>query len=429
MDAHLSVCPEIGWRAPCAGSCVFMSVSLHPVHLPLAKSFHRWALVVALVAGPGVAQAQQQASGDDWQLCRGQSDEVARLACFDRWAAAQSPAATSPSTADTGHAAWASTNTGPAVPAAPVAAAAQTGAASGSRVTRGQDERPCSDPRNSQLSRFWELEPDSDCGTFGIRGYRPLSLSWIGSDSVNTAPSSPSAGHTVTTPVAYSTSENRIQLSVRTKIARGLLTDGDSPLRDSLWFGYTQQSYWQLFNASISRPFRSTDHEPELTYILPTDVPLDGGWRLRYGGLSLNHQSNGQSLPLSRSWNRIILMAGMEKDDRFTLTGRVWARVPERSDQDDNPDIADYVGRAEVSAAWNVDKINTLGITLRHSLRTQARGSVRLEWLRAIGTPRANGEPGGLRFHTQLFRGYGDSLLDYNRRRTVLSVGLSLVDF
>ena len=30
---------------------------------------------------------------------------------------------------------------------------------------------------------------------------------------------------------------------------------------------------------------------------------------------------------------------------------------------------------------------------------------------------------------TQLFNGYGDSLLDYNRRRTVLSIGLSLVDF
>ena len=365
--------------------------------------------------------------GDGWKACSSQTDGVARLACFDRWAALQAPAVALPSVTS-GQAAWASANP-PAAAPTPAETPAAAGTASATIAAQAPEERPCSDPRSSQLSRFWELEPASDCGTFGIRGYRPLSLSWIGSDSVNTAPSSPSAGHTATTPVDYSTSETRIQLSVRTKIARGLLTDGDSPRRDSLWFGYTQQSYWQLFNADISRPFRSTDHEPELTYIFPTDAPLDGGWRLRYGGLSLNHQSNGQSLPLSRSWNRIILMAGMEKDDRFTVTGRVWARVPERSDQDDNPDIADYVGRAEVAATWNVDKTHTLGITLRHSLRSQARGSVRLEWLRAIGTPRANGEPGGLRFHTQLFSGYGDSLLDYNRRRTVLSVGLSLVDF
>ncbi len=385
----------------------------------------RWALVSTLTAGAALAQTQTSvAAADGWKACSGQTDSQARLTCFDRWAGAQSstaPAAPTPSEADRG--AWASANP-------PAVVHVDERLAQGeSRASGTPNERDCADPRTSQMSRFWELEPASDCGTFGIRGYRPLSLSWIGSDSVNTAPSSPSAGHSATTPVDYSTSETRIQLSVRTKIARGLLTEGHSPLRDSLWFGYTQQSYWQLFNGAISRPFRSTDHEPELIYILPLDAPLNHGWRLRYGGLALNHQSNGQTLPLSRSWNRIILMAGMEKDDQFSLTGRIWARVPERADQDDNPDISDHIGRAEVAAFWNVNKTHSLGVTLRHSLRSKARGSVRLEWLQAIGQKRADGEPGGLRFHTQLFSGYGDSLLDYNRRRTVLSVGLSLVDF
>lgn len=279
------------------------------------------------------------------------------------------------------------------------------------------------------MSRYWELEPASDCGSFGIRVYHPMSLSWTDSDGVNTAPSSPTPGHTVTTPVPYTTSEARIQLSVRTKIARGLLTDGDSSRRDSLWFGYTQQSYWQLLSGDISRPFRSTDHEPELIYIFPIDTPLNAGWRLRYAGLSLNHQSNGQSLPLSRSWNRIIVMAGMEKDDRFALRGRLWARIPGKRHLDGNPDISDMIGRAELAATWNINNTHSLGLTLRHSLRRSARGSVRLEWMRAIGPARADGEPSGLRWHVQLFTGYGDSLLDYNRRRTVLSLGLSLVDF
>ena len=285
----------------------------------------------------------------------------------------------------------------------------------------------CRNPRFSNLSRFWELEAGSDCGTFSIRGYRPISLSWIGSDSVNTLPGSDAPGHSATVSQPYSTSETRIQLSVRTKIVQGLLTRGQPLLRDSLWFGYTQQSYWQLFNGAISRPFRTTDHEPEVTYIFPLDAPLPGGWRLRYAGLSAVHQSNGQSLPLSRSWNRLIAMAGMEHGDKLRLMGRVWKRQYEDPADDDNPGIADYIGRAELAGFWDVNRDNTLGLTLRHSLQSQARGSVRLEWLRSVGD--STGNRSGLRFHTQLFSGFGDSLVDYNRRRTVLSLGLSLVDW
>ncbi len=388
------------------------------------------AMAPAISAQPG-ADATQPAG--DWAACTALADNAARLACFDRWAAEHRAA-----TARTQQSAAAALPAAPALGPAPADSTSRAAHASANLAmpvpTEGSTAsdpglRPCSDPQTSPLSRFWELEPASDCGTFGIRVYRPLSLSWIGSDSVNTAPSTPSPGHTATRPVAYSTSETRVQLSVRSKIARGLLTTGDAPLRDSLWIGYTQQSYWQLFNGDISRPFRSTDHEPELIYIFPLDEPLEAGWRVRYAGLSLNHQSNGQSLPLSRSWNRIILMAGMEQDTRFALRARLWARVPEKSGQDDNPDISDMVGRAELAASWNIDNNHTLGLTLRHSLRSAARGSVRLEWMQALGPARANGEPSGLRWHVQLFSGYGDSLLDYNRRRTVLSLGLSLVDF
>ncbi len=380
--------------------------------------------LVAPLLLPLSAQAQPVAPNTSWAQCSAlTADNAARLACFDRWAQAQQPATTITTTAATPEptAALASTTTVSAP--APVAPAAAEPTATAQAFLK-----PCTNPKTTELSRFWELEPASDCGTFGIRGYRPISLSWIGSDSVNTAPSSPAAGHTATY-TAYRTSEARIHLSVRTKIARGILTESESGRNDSLWFGYSQQSNWQLFNGAISRPFRTTDHEPEITYIYPTDAPLPGGWRLRYSGISAVHQSNGQSLPLSRSWNRAVLMAGMEKGDDLRVLARVWARLPESSEKDDNPDISNYIGRAEVAGFWNVNKDNTLGITLRHALRTKARGSVRLEWLKTLGGSVASGDYSGLRFHTQLFSGYGDSLVDYNRRRTVLSLGLSLVDF
>ena len=246
------------------------------------------------------------------------------------------------------------------------------------------------------------------------------------SDSVNTAPSSPTPGHTASEQ-PYLTSEGRIQLSVRTKIGQGFLPDSMTGGHDSLWFAYTQQSYWQIFTSSISRPFRSTDHEPELIYIAPTTADLPGGWRLRYTGVSLTHQSNGQSLPLSRSWNRLIAMAGMEMGGRFTVTGRLWNRITDGDGVDDNPDIEDFVGRAELSGSWHPDKGNSLILTLRHSLNQNANGSYRLEWLRKIGDAGRGDRDSGLRFHAQLFSGYGASLVDYNRLRPGLSIGLTLV--
>jgi phospholipase A1 len=335
-----------------------------------------------------------------WQQCASLvNDPEARLNCFDQWAAQQpfAPAAAPP----------------PPVTIVMTAPAAHD----------------CKSTRFSDLSRFWELEAGSDCGTFGIRGFHPISLSWIGSDSVNTKPGSPSPGHTAAAATGYSPSETRIQLSIRTKMAQGLLTQQQPLKRDSLWFGYSQQSNWQIFSGDLSRPFRTTDHEPEVTYIYPSDAELPMGWQLRYSGISVVHQSNGQPLPLSRSWNRTVLMAGMEKGNRFRLEGKVWQRINEDPADDDNPDISDKIGRAELAGYWDVNADNTLGATLRHSLRADSNGSVRLEWLRKLGTSGIPGSQNGLRFHTQLFTGYGDSLVDYNRHRTVLSVGLSLVDW
>jgi phospholipase A1/A2 len=352
-----------------------------------------------------------------WQQCARLADNKdARLACFDRWAQQQTlPAAAVPAAPPV----LASTP-----PPAPKVDGPVDAAVPATRVISVATEQGCRDLQYSTLSRFWELENGSDCGTFGFRAYRPLNVSFSAANARPETPTSPAPGHTGTA-TAYQANEMRIGLSVRTKLAQGLLTLGDPQKKDSLWFAYSQQSAWQLFNSPISRPFRNTDHEPEMMYVYPTDYQLPGGWRWRYAGVGLVHQSNGQGLPQSRSWNRVYLMGGMELDDRFQVTARVWRRIHEGARADDNPDISDYVGRAELSGRWNVNRDNTLGITWRTTLRDNARGSVRLEWLKAIGDPVKS----NLRFHAQLFSGYGDMLIDYNRRRTVLSLGLSLVDF
>lgn len=372
-------------------------------------------LCLALAAASPLAALAQMptspAPTDSWQACAATADGAARLACFDSWSARQQaqPGAVAPAGSQP-----AAASAPPVVPAAPAQVA---GAEAG-----------CRDARHSHLSRFWELERGTDCGTFELRGYRPISLAVVASDTVNRQPTSPAPGRSALEPEDYRTTETRLQLSARIKVAKDLFTGRDAVRSDSLWVGYTQQSYWQFFTGRISRPFRSTDYEPEAMYVYPADIGLPGGWRLRYAGAGLSHQSNGRSLPTSRSWNRAYLMTGLELDDRFTVEARIWKRVAE-NDNDDNPDISGLIGRAELSGTWHMDKVNTLGATVRHSLRSPGHGSVRLDYFRALGKGARWGNLNDLRLHAQVFSGYGDSLLDYNRRRNVVSLGLALVDW
>jgi phospholipase A1/A2 len=388
-------------------------------------------LLCAGLMASGLAQAQSSPAATpaastpnlDWQACQAlKSDPAGQLACFQRWADAQ----TSPD------------KRAPALTTAPANAATGQPATQVLLLptlnTESPDGKPvgCKDNAYSELSKFWELQRGTDCDNFGLRGYRPTTLAVIASSSVNEQPTSDAEGHSALKAQPYNRTETRIQLSVRTKVAKGLLKDGaqNDDDHDSVWIGYTQQSYWQLFNADLSRPFRVTDHEPEAIYIYPHQIALPGGWNYRLSGVGMVHQSNGQGLPLSRSWNRVYLMGAAEKvlsrDSGLILQGRIWDRLPEPAGDDDNPGIENYVGRAELFGGWQLSKSNSVGVTLRHSLRSAGRGSARLDWTVA---PTASPNYTGLRYHLQLFSGYGDSLLDYNRKRHVLSVGLSLVDW
>ncbi|MDO4724288.1 MAG: phospholipase A [Comamonadaceae bacterium] len=380
-----------------------------------------------------------------WQQCdQLRHSDAARLACYDQWAAQQrqpglaatpaAPEQTAPSAAtgstataygDSGHTTVQpqASGTGLRAPASADAVALQPPA---TVVISAHDG--CRNPAFGRTARMWELDADTDCGNFRFRGYRPLTIGIAIGDAVNRQPHSPAHADTPPAQQPYQHHEAQLQLSVRTKLASHLLTRGHPTKRDSLWFGYTLNAQWQAFNGQISRPFRNTDHEPELIYIYPLLWQLPGGAQLSHAGLGLNHQSNGQSDPLSRSWNRYYAMLGMELGPRWTLQARLWQRLKEQPGQDDNPGISRRIGRAELLSSWELSQRNTLALTLRHPLRGQNGGSARLEWYRTLGQGFMGGKS-NLRLRTSLFHGYGDSLIDYNLKRTTLSIGLSLLDF
>lgn len=266
------------------------------------------------------------------------------------------------------------------------------------------------------LADRWELDDAHRRGIFVLRPYKPMYiLPGHFSRHVNETPSSPSPGHEVQSPITQRDGEVKYQISFKAKLWDNILGDNGD-----LWFGYTQQSHWQLYNSKRSAPFRETNYEPELMLVLRTHYRLFG-LDARMLAMGLNHQSNGRSLPLSRSWNRVFAEVGMERGD-FLVMLRPWWRIPENPNKDDNPDISDYVGRADLLL---VKKFGTHQVSalLRHTLRTGAnnRGAVQLDWSFPLA--------GYLKGHVQLFSGYGESLIDYNFRQTSIGFGISLVQW
>jgi phospholipase A1 len=214
--------------------------------------------------------------------------------------------------------------------------------------------------------------------------------------------------------------EAQFQFSVKVPLAQGLL----HPL-DGVYFGFTTQAFWQVYNTEISAPFRETNYEPELFWVRP--VP----WRILGGDaaavvLGLSHESNGRSQPLSRSWNRLYANLIWERN-RFVFSFKPWWRIPEDAktdpsdaDGDDNPDIEHYLGHFEFSALYR-EQGQEIGLMLRNNLhKDDNRNTLRLEWTFPLY--------GRLRGYAQYFNGYGESLIDYDARIERIGFGFLLTD-
>jgi phospholipase A1/A2 len=278
-----------------------------------------------------------------------------------------------------------------------------------------RDSPPSSMARRlTYLERQWQLGEAASEQVLRVLPYRPLYLFPVSvTDETNPLPSSPAAGRSVTgTGLNLQPAEAVFQISFKTKLWHRVL---NTPLH--LWAGYTQKSYWQIFNSDTSRPFRETVYEPEMMLTLPTGMQW-GGLQIRMLGLAINHQSNGRPLPQSRSWNRVMGLAGLQYG-QWSVMARPWWRLPEDGGGD-NPDIANFAGRMDVSLLRDLGQRQTLGLTFQHSLRsgTQSHGSGQVEYSWPLY--------GDLRGRVHLFSGYGENLIDYNLRQTRLGFGVSL---
>ncbi len=276
------------------------------------------------------------------------------------------------------------------------------------------------DGSGSLMSKFWELDAVDKRGTFNFTGYKPNYVLPLHLTSrINRAPQSPNQAAVLLPD--YRALEAKFQLSLRTKVAQDVLLPGAD-----LWLGFTQQALWQIWNSQDSKPFRNSDYEPEAIYMVPTPYSLQSlplGWRWRYTQLALAHQSNGQSDPLSRSWNRVYLGAGFERGD-WSFTAKINKRLSESYSTDNNPDLIDFRGRGEYRLAWN-SRLSTAALTFRSSLQNRKYGALEFEWTHPVYAD----QPNGIRWYVQVFSGYGETLTDYNFRQTSVGAGVTFLTF
>ncbi len=216
-------------------------------------------------------------------------------------------------------------------------------------------------------------------------------------------------------------SDARLQISFKYQ----LFGPAASPDRRQSWeqgihFAYTQRMFWDL--GAKSSPFRNIDFMPELFYLAPT-IGIGSGVSLGGQG-GFRHESNGQSGAGSRSLNTLyvqpVASVGLGSY-RLSVGPRLWLYAGSLSD---NPDIKRYRGNTGLFAEIGEDDGLRITTNTRFNLGS-GKGAIDAD----ISYPIDRLIGGNLNFYLfgQAFTGYGENLLDYNRRMTRLRVGLAIV--
>lgn len=250
-----------------------------------------------------------------------------------------------------------------------------------------------------------ELERESSLNPFAITTYRRNYLMpW----SYNTNPNGEdfrqlSEGHIGNAEVKY-------QFSAKFSLVEDMFDDNGD-----LYFAYTQRSWWQAYNSEDSAPFRETNFEPEIFVSFDNDMTF-WGWTNTQNRVAFNHQSNGRSATLSRSWNRIYAETIFQRGDWAFSVAPHW-RVPESESEDDNPDIERYMGYGDISLAKRIMDSHEASLLVRGNPSAGHMGT-QLDYSWPLF--------GNIRGYVQYYNGYGESLIDYNHHNNRLSLGFSL---
>lgn len=208
----------------------------------------------------------------------------------------------------------------------------------------------------------------------------------------------------------YDNVEAEFQISFFVPVYRHLFGS-----KTDLMLAYTHHAWWQLYNASRSRPFRETNYMPELfaRTLEPIQFHLLGAQlvAIDYGYV---HESNGQMNILSRSWDRLFARSYfVSGTNAFSLS--LWWRIPDPPNDDDNPQILKYMGIGRLEYRKQIEKLSIeakVGIAEKAGVEFIASYPWRDHF----------------RWYANARFGYGQSMIEYDHNVQRFGIGIALED-
>jgi phospholipase A1/A2 len=215
----------------------------------------------------------------------------------------------------------------------------------------------------------------------------------------------------------------KFQVSLRFRLFddRGSLAR-QLPWIDDLYLSFSQTSLWDL--GELSKPFKDSSYRPRLFYA-NYDLAryLDG--KLRVGvETGIGHESNGKEAEDSRSYNMLYARPTVTFGDPDGLRAYFAPLVHNYIAESDNRDIEHYRGYVD----WLFGVGSKGGLDFWGVLRKGTRsdyGSIELNASYPLSKLSGGDLTGWLML--QYFNGYGESLLDYNRKlESQLRLGIAI---
>jgi outer membrane phospholipase A len=194
------------------------------------------------------------------------------------------------------------------------------------------------------------------------------------------------------------------------------------PWIDDLYLSFSQTSLWDL--GDLSKPFTDSSYRPRLFYA-NYDLArfLDGNLRVGIES-GFGHESNGKDGDASRSYNMLYARPTLTFGDPDGLRAYFAPLIHNYIAASDNPDIDDYRGYVDWLAGFGSKGGLDFWGVLRKGTRSDF-GSIELNASYPLSKLSGGDLTGWLML--QYFNGYGESLLDYNRKLdSQLRLGISI---